>query len=651
MTDGPIARVVVGTPLPHLDRPFDYLVPDELAEAAVPGVRVRVRFAGKLTDGFLLERASGTDHEGRLAPLERVVGTEPALTPEIARLARAVADRYAGTLSDVLRLAVPPRHATVERQASRPGLPVLAAEPASLDRYDGGPALLDRLAADPDAAPGPARAVWAMLPGRWAAELATAVAAVVTGGDGAVVVVPDARDVAHVGAALAAAVGPAAVVELAAGLGPQERYRRFLRILRGVAPVVVGTRAAVWAPVRRLRLVAVWDDGDDLLAEPRAPYPHARDVAVLRSHLAPAHLLLAGHAVSTDAEHLVDTGWAVALDPLPAARSAAWPRIHAAGEDAELAADEAARSARLPTVAWRAAHTALQAGGPVLVQVPRRGYVPRLACADCRSPARCRVCNGPLSRTGEATAARCAWCGTAAADWTCPHCGGTRLRATVVGARRTAEELGRAFPGVPVRTSGGGAVLDGVPGDPAVVVATPGAEPPADGGYTAALLLDGWVLLSRPDLRAAEETLRRWLAAAALVRPAAEGGRVVVMAPAELPVTQALISGRPRMLAARELTDRRALHLPPAARLAALTGRPAAVTELLGLLELPPAAEVLGPVELTAGPDGAVEQLLVRVPPASGRELARTLKAAAAARSARKAGDPVRITIDPVAIG
>ena len=52
----------------------------------------------------------------------------------------------------------------------------------------------------------------------------------------------------------------------------------------------------------------------------------------------------------------------------------------------------------------------------------------------------------------------------------------------------------------------------------------------ADGGYAAALLLDGWALLGRPDLRAAEETLRRWLAAAALVRPAPAGGRVVVLA-------------------------------------------------------------------------------------------------------------------------
>src|SRR5204862_7046495 len=103
-----------------------------------------------------------------------------------------------------------------------------------------------------------------------------------------------------------------------------------------------------------------------------------------------------------------------------------------------------------------------------------------------------------------------------ATPWHCATCGGVELRAQVVGARRTAEELGKAFPGVPVRTSGRDGVLAEVPAAPSVVVSTPGAEPVAVGGYGAALLLDGWALLSRPDLRAGEEALRRWLNAAAL---------------------------------------------------------------------------------------------------------------------------------------
>jgi primosomal protein N' (replication factor Y) len=234
--------------------------------------------------------------------------------------------------------------------------------------------------------------------------------------------------------------------------------------------------------------------------------------------------------------------------------------------------------------------------------------------------------------------------------WRCPHCSSNQLRAVVVGARRTAEELGRAFVNVPVRTSGGGAVLDRIDAKPALVVATPGAEPVADGGYAAALLLDGWLMLSRPDLRAGEEALRRWLGAAALVRGGALGGKVVVVAPSELRPVQALIRWQPRWYADRELDDRRALHLPPAGRIAAITGHRRAVAEVLELAELPAGAEVLGPVDV-AGQDPDLERMLVRVPRVSGPALAAALKAAQAIRSARKSKEPAKIELDPIQLG
>jgi primosomal protein N' (replication factor Y) len=113
-----VARVLVDTPLAHLDRPFDYAVPASMADTAVPGARVKVRFAGKALDGFVLARADQTEHTGTLTPLQRVVSPEPVLRPAVAELAGVLAERYAGTRSDVLRLAVPPRHATTERQPS-----------------------------------------------------------------------------------------------------------------------------------------------------------------------------------------------------------------------------------------------------------------------------------------------------------------------------------------------------------------------------------------------------------------------------------------------------------------------------------------------------------------------------------------------------
>ena len=689
--DKPIARIAVDIPLAHLDRPFDYLVPERLAAQACPGVRVRVRFAGQLTDGFLLERADVSEHQGRLSYLERVVSPEPVLTPEIAGLARAVADRYAGTLADVLRLAIPPRHAATE--TARAAKTALAAagpgplpepgqgplpepgqgplpepgqgplpepgpwdrpEPGPWDRYPAGLAFLDAVSGNR-----PARAAWTALPGMtWPEEVARAAATCASAGRGTVIVVPDARDLARVDEALTKLstgnigkndgggdIRSAGHVTLTAELGPAERYRRWLAALRGEVPIVAGTRAAMFAPVRDLGLVVLWDDGDDLHAEPRAPYPNAREVLALRAHRAGAAALIGGFARSAELAQLVRSGWARELEPGRATLRRTAPLIKAAADEAELARDEAAKTARLPSLALRTARAAL-AAGPVLVQVPRRGYLAAIACERCRAQARCAICGGPLRLAGPHTTPDCQWCGAKAVGWRCPRCGHDKIRALVTGAARTAEELGRAFPGVTVRTSGGDTVIPQVPDERALVIATPGAEPV--GSYAAALLLDGWALLGRPSLRAAEEALRRWLAAAALVRG---GGTVLVHADAGLPAVQALIRWDPVGFAERELNDRAQLGFPPAVRMAAITGEPAAVASLLS--NVTPGFEVLGPVPAErSGGNGKEEQVraLVRAPRDQGTALARALHEAQAARSARKDGGGVRVQLDPAEV-
>ena len=179
--------------VPHLDRDFDYLVSAEQSDDAQPGVRVKVRFHGRLVDAFVLERRSDTDHEGKLGWLDRVVSSERVLTPDVRRLVDAVAARYAGTRPDVLRLAVPPRHATVEKQPP-PDVPQVTS--TAIDRtawgdYARGAQFLDALAEGRAA-----RAVWQALPGeQWTDRLAEAAAVVVQSGRSVLAVVPDQSDV------------------------------------------------------------------------------------------------------------------------------------------------------------------------------------------------------------------------------------------------------------------------------------------------------------------------------------------------------------------------------------------------------------------------------------------------------------------------
>jgi primosomal protein N' (replication factor Y) len=670
----PVARVAVDVPLAHLDRPFDYAVTTGQDADAVPGARVRVRFSGKLRDGFILERLTASGHAGTLAPLHKVTSPEPVLTAEVAGLIRAVADHYAGCFADVMRLAIPPRHAATEQAAPfvrSSELPQIGDSPivdSPIQAYPSGLALLTALRAG-----GRPRAAWQVVPstapsGDWASGLAAAARACVDSGRGAVLVVPDARDVQRLVSACAAVLGATGFVVLTADQGPAARYRSYLAARRGDVKVVIGNRAAAFAPVANLGLVAIFDDGDDLHAEPRAPYPHARDVLALRASATNAAFLVAGYGRTAEVQRWLDGGW---LGELSADRTFVRhtaPRVRVAVDtDIALARDPAARMARVPHEVFEMVRGALPQG-PVLIQVPRAGYLVALVCGDCREPARCQHCEGPLragplagqSDGGQVTS--CRWCDRPQVDWECRICGSHRLRAPVVGAERTVEELGRAFPRTPVLRSVAGHVLDRVEPAPSLVVATPGAEPPAECGYAGAVLLDTALLLLRADLRAGEEALRRWLAVVALVRSGADGGTVIAVGDSGSRPLQALVRMDPARFAARELGERAEAGFPPAVKLVLTEGSPEALADFVRLLRAPASTQLLGPAELSAAspsdgprflatlPSGPLQRLTLRSPRSDGRALVAAVKAATSVRSAHKSEGALRVRVDPAVI-
>ncbi|HEV8373871.1 MAG TPA: primosome assembly protein PriA, partial [Actinomycetota bacterium] len=105
--------MLVDVPLFHLDRPFTYRVPEALLDDVHLGSRVKVPFGGRRrVDGWVVGRAAELPADAR--DLLRVVSPIPAFGPAELELLGWVADRYAGTVTDTLRLAVPPRVAAVE---------------------------------------------------------------------------------------------------------------------------------------------------------------------------------------------------------------------------------------------------------------------------------------------------------------------------------------------------------------------------------------------------------------------------------------------------------------------------------------------------------------------------------------------------------
>ena len=619
-----IARVLLDSPLPQLDRLFDYALPTDLGDVPL-GVRVRVplRTAGRVIDGYVVEIDTEDDADRPLSEVESVVSPVPVLPARLHALARRVADRAAGSAADVLRLVIPKRQVRVEKAWTAASARVVpdaeALEHAAeiVARYDGLGAVLDEGGrAAVEAIPELAGEVQG-----WAELLAASAARVLAAGKSAILVVPDHRDLDRLLAALATLVPDDAVVRHDSRQTNPERYRGFLRTLEDAPCIVVGNRSAVYAPVEA-GLVAIWDDGDPLLGEPLAPYVHARDAALVRRELEGSALLFAGHTRTTDVERLVLLGW---LQEITATRRVL-PRV-VLSTPQEM---EQPTAQRMPSSAFLAARTAA-AEGPVLIQVSRPGFAPSLVCAECRAPARCPHCGGPLGARHRGAVPVCGWCGRGASAWTCPACSSTKLRLASSGSERTADELGRAFPGVRVIVADSGHPVERVDARPALVVATRGAEPLAEGGYRAIVLLDGPRMLQAPDLRIAESCLRWWSNAAALAAPGAPVHLVGVNGAA----ARALATWSQAAHARSELESRAPLHMPPTTRVALVQGSvPAVGQALAALTDLALSADaVLGPVPVESDDVPPRVRALVRFDYGAGARVATALRAAVVAEA------------------
>jgi primosomal protein N' (replication factor Y) len=617
-TDAVIARILVDSPLPQLDRLFDYRVPEPLRADLAPGMRVRVplRSAGRVADGYVIELVDHGDYVGVLSDIESIVSIVPILAPEVAVLARKAADRAAGSAIDIVRVAVPGRQARVEKAwlAGHDSEPLQAVTPIPIARYgdgtleraisEGGRLAIDAVPFVTEVAPG----TWV---GEWAVTMAASAAVALDRGASAILAVPDYRDQEQLMAALQAVLPPERVVRLDARQTNPERYRQYLRCRGDEALAIVGNRSVIYAPAQRLGLIAVWDDGDPLHSEPLAPYVHTRDAALLRQEQQSCALFFFGHARSTEVERLAELGWLASVSPAPAVLPKVVPTAN------QSSTDRLAQQARIPSSAWRGAREAV-ASGPVLVQVARPGYAPRLACADCGQSARCLRCEGPLAQKTSTSVPACLWCGALAVDWHCTNCDGTRLRLVGAGAARTAEDLGRAFPGVRIIIADGERPILAVGPEPALVIATRGAEPVAAGGYRAVLLLDGERMVARESLRVAEDCLRWWSNATAL----AARGATTYLVGVGGQLAGALGTWRQAEFARAELADRRRLRFPPAVRVATVTGALDAVAKAIAAVDVAP-ADVLGPVD--TGP-GAV-RTIVRFDYNSGAAVATALRA------------------------
>lgn len=545
-----VARVLVESPVPRLDRLLDYSIPERMRAQLVVGGRVRVPLGrgSRLIDGFVVEVGPAGNSGVALSEIDSILGDVPVITPALWSLVRSVSERNGGSAADVLRIAVPKRAVRVEKKYSIAPRPSAAPKPGSLKSFG-----LDSGVCETPL--GPTLIAWSQIAEKVEAKQG-----------GVIIVVPDWRDIEL----LRRALGEIAHTVWDSTGTPSERYARYLEVLSGSSRVVIGTRSAIYAPVANLELIVVVNEGDPLLDEPLSPFVHVRDAAIVRQSIEGGDVLFASQTPSVELQRFHDLGF---VEPSPG--TPVRPAISIANDSSD---DEFARRARIPSSAWRAVRDALSRG-PVLVQVSRPGFSPGVVCVSCRTPHRCQQCKTPLAGNREGTTL-CRVCGIQPVGIVCAHCGGREIAFAGVGSLRTADELGRAFPQTAVILSDGEHRHLDVPRSSCLVVATRGAEPIVSGGYEAVLIVDGEKELMRPGLRTSENCLRWWGTAAALCSPTGS----VIVANVGGGFSALFATGQWDDIVSAELRDRRALGFPPVTRAIAISG---SVAELAAVRSLP----------------------------------------------------------------
>lgn len=684
----PIAHVMLDVQASHLGRTFDYLISQDQDESAQPGAFVRVRFGAQKLTGVIWSRSSHADTpHAALRFLERVFPSDVLLSKSLRDDIDAIAKAYGGTSSNILRLAVPQRVARVEheevfdnirlqrRKQWRENLkkrlqndnntnPGYATTSRMIYDYENANILYNALikkSIDTSFSENKAENqlvkqaennssqsfIVDALPGscRLAQDLAWMIVTTLSACKQAVVVLPTLREVNDVMRALmvyglkpykhvsenhrgfSAGSFDGDVARLCAADSPADRYRAWRAIASGIVPCVLGTRAAMYAPVEGDALFAIVEDCAYQYADGMMPYAQARGVMRLRAKRHGGVFVSMSYSRSALSQSEVDcymsnaqdaqttqsaqsvqgeqgvqtaeaaktvktvkaiqaaktiSGSSIPVSASKLAREKLVPWVRWLNREALLKLADPSIGARIPHSAVRAINDALSDGKPVLLSIAQDGVTQSAICSSCKRQARCRRCTGPLDVANSQQTARCSWCGASAINWSCSNCGSSNMRVIRVGAAGVAEELSKLFRNVPIIISSQhqpNGIIQCIDEKPVIVVATPGCEPRiqtqdanCNGEYGVVAILDTWVSLYASGLDARIDTLNSWMKASALCAPRARGGSVLLIGETYPVLARALTLWDTTQLSCNELSERAQAILPPCVTAACVWG-------------------------------------------------------------------------------
>jgi len=558
----PIARVRVDTGVFHLDQLYDYSVPEKFSGIITPGVRVQLPFGNRETEGIVVTRVASPERAGTLKAITKVLSPHCVATPASLALIDKAAEFYCCNPWDLLRSAVPPRVASVDKELSVVDMPAHSRNGNKVRAFQ---SFRPFIASDQ--------------------QIPEIVQGFIKSGS-VLIVAPDEKDVDRLVSSLSGEYEN--VLRLSSSATREERYRNFLLAMRLQSSIVVGTRSSVFTPVNNLAAIIIYKESSPDHFDLRSPGWNTSTIARMRSELEDVGLVFTGFTPSVRVAYDID-------------RSTI--KFNNQRTQVNVQAFSPSDGTLLPGRIFSEIKKALKKG-PVLFVAPRKGYGNALLCAHCRNVALCK-CGGRLSVSSKGLAPTCVHCGTGFPEWKCSFCDRDKQYLAGRGIERAAEEISRAFPGFPVVISAGDVIKDSVDSRPALVLSTPGAQPLAEGGYAAVVVLDTIRFFSHTDINGQERARELLFETASLI---SSDGQVLLVLDDSHPVVAALARWNIAPLLKRELAERDELELPPSVVSAVLVMEQTSASAILSGLKkaledgrLPSSTRIFGPTVLPKG--------------------------------------------------
>ncbi|MDR2343618.1 MAG: primosomal protein N' [Spirochaetaceae bacterium] len=457
-----------------------------------------------------------------------------------------------------------------------------------------------------------------------------------------------------------------AAATLHSRLSPSQRLAEWVRIRRGEAPIVVGPRSAVFAPVKNLGLVIIDEEHDGSYKSGSSPRYHGRQVAMRRCAVSGAALIMGSATPSAEAWKLMEEGKIRRLCLSTRLSGGSIPEI----KTISLAQSPGCLSRELK----REIRETANMGRQTILFLNRRGFAYFYHCDNCGFELTCKRCSVSLTWHKERGRAVCHYCGyETSPPRACPSCGSLEAGFRGFGTEMIEEEVRRAFPGLRLRrvdadtaAKKGGSLEESLAMFRAGAVdILLGTQMVAKGLNFPGVRLVGVVLadtgLHLPDFRAAERTFSLLVQVAGRAGRYFPDGKVLVqtLRPQDPVIVRACALDVEGFFAA-ELGQREQLGFPPYSRLIRFTlrsrspGRTTAAAHRLFQLcraVLPPDSGILGPAEcpiaLIAG--NYRVQLMLRGGAMSGLHAAAG-QAIAAYERGRDASVYLEIDVDPVSM-